>query len=80
MHRTAWAAFAAPDIVRRRCGGRRRWNAVRKARMLERRKDVAKLLLRLGHRPGVQSEMARRLNVHRSTICRDLKAILWGKR
>lgn len=61
-----------PDIVAyRRASGRRHYNAVRQFRAQLRRLLVAQMLLDL----LPQAEIARRLNVHRSTITRDVDAL-----
>lgn len=61
-----------PEWVKRRAGGRRRYNAVRKVRAQLRRIEVAKLLID-GKR---QKEIAALLSVHSSTICRDRAALI----
>ncbi len=72
-----WNAFC------RRAGGRRQYNAVRRFRALERLTEVVNLLVEFGRGYGYQSQIADRLGVHRSTICRDiarLTRIHWGGR
>jgi hypothetical protein len=67
------------ESVCRRASGRRRYNAVRHLDMLMRRQETAELALRLGRGffgRGARAEIARRLGVHRSTISRDVKALV----
>ena len=74
-----WGCPTDAQTAYRRAGGRRRYNAER-ARERERRRDrVAAIAVELGPRffaRGAQAEIARRLGVHRSTVCRDLEEIL----
>jgi hypothetical protein len=74
MRATNWSAPTDPDVVNRRAGGRRRYNAWRAFRAEYRRTQVAALLDVKGGMSvrGTQAEIARRLDVNRSTICRDL--------
>jgi len=74
-----WSDWTDPETVARRAGGRRHYNAMRRFRATFRRFEVARLL-RQGLR---QVDIARRLGVHRSTICRDVAALYemarqWG--
>ncbi len=70
-NKTWWSEPTDPDTVARRAAGRRHYNSVRTLLATLRRHEVADLLL-----AGVsQSEIARRLGVHRSTICRDVLAL-----
>ena len=39
-------------------------------------REVLQLLARWGWKPGVQSLIAAHLGVHRSTVCRDLQALM----
>ena len=76
---TSWSAPTSLDEVRRRAGGRAKYNALRQVQALLRRREVLRLLLELGLHPGERgtaATLARRLGVHRSTIGRDLLAIL----
>ncbi len=57
----------------RRAGGRRAFNALRQREAEIRRIRVAMLLLEVGFLRGSVSEIARRLGVHRSTVCRDVQ-------
>jgi hypothetical protein len=78
--------------VARRAAGRTRHNLARQFRAAERRVNVLRLFheLRGGYLMsehaayplggllgwGIQAEIARRLGVHRSTVCRDLQAAI----
>ena len=75
-NKAAWSRPTSADEACRRAGGRRRYNAVRQFQAILRRKTVLELLLKLGHRRGVQSLIAARLGVHRSTVSKDIAAIL----
>jgi hypothetical protein len=66
-----WPTRVSDDEAARRATGRRQYNARRTTAAWERRRIVAYHLL-CGAR---QSDVARLLGVHRSTICRDLAAI-----
>lgn len=67
-----WSSPVDDATAYKRAGGRRHYNSLRQLRAMARRKRVAELLVR----DMSQAEMARRLGVHRSTICRDV-AWLW---
>ena len=73
-----WSARTDPETVAKRAAGRRRYNAVRQFKRELRRRQIVKLAvaerLRATER-GFQVQMARRLGVSPSTICRDMKAI-----
>lgn len=69
---TSWSQRTDPDIVARRAGGRRRYNAVRQLLATFRRAKVARLL----RFDLTRAEIARRLNVHPSTISRDVSRLL----
>lgn len=74
----AWTAPTTPDAVARRAGGRRRYNALRQQKAHYRRTILRELLFAKGKlfEPGIQARLARDLGVSRSTICRDMKALL----
>jgi DNA-binding MarR family transcriptional regulator len=73
-----WSAQTDWETVCRRASARRRWNSLRAFRAAQRRMQVVELLIELGGlQRGVQAEIARRLQVHRSVISKDLKR-LWG--
>jgi predicted RNA-binding Zn-ribbon protein involved in translation (DUF1610 family) len=63
----------------KRNAGRRRYNSVRKLRAMFRRNDVATVAARHGlmfYQHGAQARIARELKVSRSTVCRDVAAIM----
>jgi biotin operon repressor len=65
--------------VARRAAGRRHYNAVRNFRQFWRRMLILRMSPNLGaliRRSGEQKRLAADLGVSRSTICRDVKAIL----
>ncbi len=72
MSATNWNLAQPASAVARRAGGRRHYNAIRIARANLRRWDIGTLLREIGFERGYQAELARRLGVSRSTICRDL--------
>jgi len=63
-----WTDWAPESVVNRRASGRRHYNAWRQFMATARRHKVAELLLA----GQTQSEIARSLGVHRSTISRDV--------
>jgi len=63
------------DVAYRRAAGRRAYNFRRQFGAAERQIEVARLLRELGFGWGIQSQIAMRLGVHRSTITRDLRKI-----
>jgi hypothetical protein len=76
VRNTAWSAPTTWDEVKRRAVGRYKYNAIRRVQAQLRRREVLRLLGEWGWVAGVQSRMAEALQVHRSTICRDLKVIM----
>ena len=81
MNNNEWSRPIRWDEVCRRAAGRRHYNAIRTVRRALRRREVARLLVKYGglYGPsshGLQARIARQLGVHRSTICRDVWAIL----
>ena len=65
-----WSAFTDFEIVKRRAGGRRHYNSVRKLRAQVRKMEAGILLLK-----GMKkADIAKQLGVHRSTITRDVQA------
>lgn len=79
-----WSEPTSWDEMVRRAAGRRHYNSVRQLRALVRRQEVAKLIWRYDSifQRGIQTTTAAQLGVHRSTVCRDVKAMLeelnWG--
>lgn len=75
--RATFQPYISPDTVNRRAGGRRRINAERKRQAWERRlrilDEINGAFLLLPH--GMQTRLAARFGVSRSTICRDIEAI-----
>lgn len=79
MRATDWAIQTDIETVKKRNAGRRHFNAVRKFRASLRRVKVTELALEmqgLFTDWGLQTRIARRLGVSRSTICRDFQAIM----
>jgi hypothetical protein len=77
MNNNRWPAYTNFEVVRRRSGGRNRYHALRRFWREERRCAVMRLLGRYGWDSyGVLSRIARKLGVHRSTITRDVQALL----
>jgi hypothetical protein len=73
-----WSQEIDTNSAYRRAGGRRHYNAVRRFIQERRRAEVARLLSGKGalFRRGIQVELARELNVSRSTICRDIAYLI----
>jgi hypothetical protein len=79
MQRAVWSESTSSQEAWTRAGGRARYNAIRQLRATVRRHQVAELLQAAGGiSPGVQARIAAKLGVHRSTISRDVRAILRG--
>lgn len=79
MNESAWRRPVSTDEANRRAAGRRRWNAVRRARAAQRRL----LLLQEARRQGIAlvdhgaaAKLARLLGVSRSTAARDRDQLL----
>ncbi len=73
-----WSADTSWDEVCRRASGRRHYNAVRRLHAELRRNDLIERARELGTwltERGFQAAQARRLGVHRSTVCRDIKQL-----
>ncbi len=73
-----WSAPTTPDVAARRAGGRRRYNAWRQQKAQHRRTILSHLLSVKGRlfEKGIQARLARELGVSRSTLCRDIRALL----
>ncbi len=65
-----WSKWTDFETVKKRAGGRRHYNDLRRIYAKLRRNEVA-LLFAQGFE---QAEIARRLGVHRSTVGRDVKS------
>ena len=65
-----WSKWTDFETVKKRAGGRRHYNDLRRIYAKLRRNEVA-LLFAQGFE---QAEIARRLGVHRSTVSRDIKS------
>lgn len=71
-----WVDPVAEQSAACRAGGRRHYNAVRQRRAALRRVRVAELLVRAtAFKRGVQTTIARELNVSRATVCRDIRRL-----
>jgi DNA-binding NarL/FixJ family response regulator len=68
MTKQQWSRNIPSTEAYARAGGRRRWNEVRQLHALLRRLRVAKYAA-LGYS---QTAIAAELQVHKSTVCRDL--------
>lgn len=62
--------------IHRRAGGRRRYNANRRALVFFRLVELEGILRSEGYAPGDYAQLAARLGVSRSTVCRDVQR-LW---
>jgi hypothetical protein len=77
MRNNTWGAPVDWDTVCRRASGRRRYQSCRRLQRAVRRHQVLRLLRQYGGLvAGVQTRIARELHCHRSTICRDVAALL----
>ena len=75
MRATNWTTKTDLPTVMRRAAGRDRHNQRRKRLALVRLGLVLSELANVGFGRGHKSEIARRLGVDRSTVCRDLKTL-----
>src|SRR5687768_223362 len=74
---SAWNQHTSFDAVCRRAGGRRHYNAVRRLKRDQRLNRVVELIGTYGLvKHGARARIARESGVHKSTITRDLQAIL----
>jgi DNA invertase Pin-like site-specific DNA recombinase len=72
MNQRAWKAKTEEEFAARRAGGRRRYNKERTTAARLRQAQVVQML-----RAGVpQAEIARQLQVSRTTVWRDLRAVI----
>ena len=65
------------DPIHRRAGGRRRYNATRRALVFWRLLELEAILRRDGYQVGDYARLAKRLGVSRATVCRDVRR-LWS--
>ena len=82
MRRYEWNQWTSRETTFRRAGGRRRFNAMRRRRADQRRAAIVNALGAAILFPprGLISALAARFGVHRSTISRDLRLMLFGGR
>jgi len=72
-----WHAETDTETINRRAGGRRRYNAWRGFKRAHRHRLVVQLLRQYGMlKHGVNARIARELGVSKSTITRDVQALL----
>ena len=77
MRSPNWGAPTSSDEAHKRAGGRRRYNSHRQFVAFVRRQMVVALAWEFGlARRGSRSRIARAIGVHRSTVSKDIKAIL----
>ena len=74
---SSWSAPTSTSEVRRRAGGRRKYNSVRRFKADLRRVEVEKLFAAYGFTRGARARIARELGVNRSTVSRDIRR-LWA--
>ena len=71
-----WSLPVSQDEAYRRAGGRRRYNTVRQKKQGARQRRVAELLRSYPpSQRGAYAAIARALDVHRSTVTRDIVAL-----
>ena len=73
MSTTAWNITTTAENAYKRAGGRRGYNGHRQQLAILRLQKITALLGEVGFQWGSRSELARRLGVSRSTICRDMQ-------
>lgn len=80
MQRAMWSQTVSTEEAQARAGGRAHYNAMRQLDAALRRHQVAELIVAAGGFlvPGVRSRIAAKLGVHRSTVSRDVQALLRG--
>lgn len=75
-----WGEGIPTQQAYERASGRRHYNAIRRLNRELRRGEVAQLLSRYGLLTwGVQTKIARQLGINKSTVCRDIAALLGNK-
>src|SRR4051794_1832548 len=76
---TSWSAHTHGEIVRRRAGGRNRYNARRRLAAMVRRIEVQRIIQRLGGLDrGNRAAIARELEISEATVSRDVHALLYS--
>ena len=79
MNRRDWATWADGEAVKRRAGGRRRYNVQRRRQAAERQAAIARIGWGLLFRPkGTVTALAAAFGVSPATISRDLRLVLYG--
>jgi len=79
MNRDEWGSWTDKEAIKRRAGGRRRYDAQRRRRLEARRDAVAEVVSRCVILPrGALTTLAWRFGVSPATISRDLRLILYG--
>ena len=82
MKHNDWRNWTDAEAVKRRAGGRRRYNAMRRRRAKARRGAISEWLAEnptaLFFNRGLPGALGRVFGVHPSTIWRDLQEILYG--
>jgi hypothetical protein len=71
-----WSVPVSAEEAAKRAGGRRRYNAVRRLKMVLRRKQVAEWMMENGMDHGSTAQMAALFGVSRGTIWKDKVSIL----
>ena len=80
--RNGWSHYTERGSVHRRAGGRRRWNAVQKAKALELRIEILRYVQTnypeiLHPFWGLAAEIERSLGISRATASRHLRALFY---
>lgn len=75
----SWSRVVPHDEAARRAAGRRRINAQRYREAERRRDQVVRMVQVYGLAHGVRQRIANELDVHRSTISRDIQAAIYAE-
>ena len=82
MERYEWSNWTDPEMIKRRAGGRKRYNSERRRKADTRREALAEVISRNPLMPlmvrGSITALAGAFGVSPSTISRDLQYILFG--
>ena len=82
MNQWEWSLMADPEMIKRRAGGRKRYNAERRRKADARREALAEVISRNPLMPlmvrGSITALAGAFGVSPSTISRDLQWVLFG--